>query len=207
MAAVALACCAGASAAAMVLDFDGAPQGEFFHSITVDNWLLSPNCHLHIAPTPPDTQMGFGGSQWLGFDRSGCLAPGYQNADWAGPAEFAEPVGQSAVFMDFLGGDFSLQSMFFNAPGITVRSSAGAEFTSFLSGPGSIPASFAFSGPGWDHLDWLLLYANDLGAPLGIDQVVFDTRAVPEPASALLCGLGLLVAWAARRPAAKRRAR
>lgn len=186
-----------APAALTTLDFEGVPSGSYFSNLTVSGLRFSPTCHVDVVPSGGFLS-GYQGSQWLGFDSSGC-GPG--NPDFLGAAVYAEHA--PAVFVDLGGLPFSFESVFINRREIEVQSSKGGLFTQSCCGAGS--GLFDFSGGRWHGIDWLLFVnRGDVGVPFGIDQLTVraPAHAVAEPPALLALALAMLalLGATARRP-------
>lgn len=208
LAAIATASLFGPSAAYAVevkFDFEqfpiSDPAGVGITNVQQKGFSFSPDCHYHLgAPQKPGTNDIL--SNWLGFDDGGCYpnsASGY-NTNYLGP----DLARKGQMFIQRVGGGlFSLQSfVFWGASEMDVMSSTGAvQHFNFSNDLGN---TMNFIGPGWENISWLVFYATNVDVPVGLDDLVLDVNAVPEPGTAALMLLPLLLLGYSRRKTAKR---
>jgi hypothetical protein len=158
---------------------------------------FSPSCHFDWVLAP---QQHVGLGHWLGFDLSGCLS-GERNSTYQGPGG---PVSASLLHVSQSSGAlFSLESFVFAdiLPSIghqlTVTSSKGGVFTT--SGIEGLFTERQFVADEWKDVAWLVFDAGGAGLPVGIDNLVLSSSALPEPGVLGLSIAALLGAGVASR--------
>jgi hypothetical protein len=177
-----LAVAAGAQAAVVTAEFEGAAGELIFANYFEDGLRFSPNSH-HDGLTGPT-------GQWLGWDTFAQpnLPPFIigSNADWLGPAALSPNTNGGVsvppwMYIDAGGALFSLQSVDVMAYQLEFTSSRGGSF--LTSGMEPYPQSLTFVGDEWTNVQWLLVRAISPGLPAGIDNLVVD---VAEPGTLAL---------------------
>ena len=175
------------------------------NNFSTDHFVFSPGCHFDwLAQYGSGQAAPYG--HWLGFDSSGCGGPpsiGY-NTDYLGPAGSA-PKTPTLFVQHESGALFTIESLVFaaistDAGGLQVRSSKGGFYQT--SGIDGMFTARSFSGSQWSDIEWLEFTSFAPGVPLGFDNLVLSSTAIPEPGSiglVLAAALGLIAAR--RRPA------
>jgi hypothetical protein len=164
----------------ITLDFDG--RGTPFlqtQPYLEDGFRLTPNCHWDISSVQNPN-----GSNWLGWDSSGC------------------DTQPATLRLDRGGALFDLLSMELVADPIfsAISSAGGSQVLSF----GGTCDGFSlcqrdFTGSVWRNLTYIdFSIISDFGDPQGFDNIRLATVDEPPVLALLLLGLGGL-AWRARR--------
>jgi hypothetical protein len=176
---------APAFAGFITLDFDGGGT-QFLQTqpYVEDGFRLTPNCHWDISSVQNPN-----GSNWLGWDSSGC------------------DTQPATLRLDRGGATFDLLSMELVADPIfrAISSAGGNQVLSF----GSTCDGFSlcernFTGSVWRNLTYIdFSIISDFGDPQGFDNIRLVTVGEPPVLSLLLLGFGA-VAWRARRTGALR---
>ena len=183
VAAALAALAASASAEVITVEFNGISGGTNVTNYVEDGFRFSPSCHYDTVSTAPN-------SPAMGWDRAGCDIASTRNMNYLG-AGIAAPQF-SGVFVDRAGEPFSLLSVFLDRFTVLVFSSNGGFFRPPIATGEA--AAFAFSGPEWTDVSWLLFSASiNLGGPQAhIDDVTFDVKRAPEPGTLALLALGFV---------------
>lgn len=188
-----------ANANLVTVDFNST-GGLFNGDYTENGFVFSPNCHYDFSTIGS----GYGGSTYIGIDRSGCGGSGLYNSSFAGPAAYqldpSTPTHSvpAVLYIDYGGNPFSLLD--FWSP------SGNGTWSMESSNGGMINASsvgtVTLSGADWTNISWLLFYdVVNVGAPVaGLDHMNFDVN-VPEPATLLLILIGFAALLMSRKPA------
>ncbi|PTT80051.1 hypothetical protein DBR42_20205 [Pelomonas sp. HMWF004] len=180
------------------------------NNFSTEHFLFSPGCHFDWVSTADGAPAPFG--HWLGFDTSGCYDPsggvaggniGY-NTNYLGPG--GPVLMQSKLFVQQeFGAQFTLESFVFatvdsSSGGLEVRSSKGGFFTTGY--PDGNFAQHMLSGAKWTDVDWLEFRSIAPGVPVGFDNLVLSSNAVPEPGAlhlALLAFAAAGLSWRVRK--------
>lgn len=177
---------APALAGFITLDFDGVGTPfEQTQPYVEDGFRITPNCHWDISSvTNPN------GSNWLGWDSSGC---GTQPA---------------TLRLDRGGARFDLLSLELVAdPIFRAISSAGGDQVLSFGGvcDGSAVCQRDFSGSIWRNLTFIeFSIISDFGDPQGFDNIRLVAVDEPPAVALMLFGFGA-IAWRTRRTGLLRR--
>jgi hypothetical protein len=192
-----LVACAGvAHSAPVTVDFEGFVAGDVFTDNAYSQGLvISARCHYDISSTyNSGTSAPFG--NWFGTDNAGCFGPlpgAKRNADYLGPGGPGSGAAQVYVARTD-GGRFNFDSFVFasvtNGVGSISIRSEGGQLGTFASSSGNF-TKHVVTGSEWRNLPWLLFDVDAPGAPVGFDNL--QVTYVPEPSSAWLCAMGLLL--------------
>lgn len=175
---------APALAGFITLDFDAETRASDTVPYLEDGFRLTPNCHWDVSnSTNPN------GSNWLGWDSSGCdTQPATMRLDRGG-----------ALF-DLLGMELMADPIF------RADSSGGGSmvlrFGATCDGSAVCPRDF--TGSVWRNLTYVdFTIISDFGEPQGFDNIRLFAVDEPSVLALMLLGFGAL-AWRARRPGALR---
>lgn len=178
------------------------------NNFSTEHFLFSPGCHFDWGTSTGGAPSPLG--HWLGFDMGGCYDPGSggsnigYNKNYLGPGGPALAQGRMFVQQE-LGLQFTLDSFVFmsivpDEGGLEVRSSKGGFFSTGF--PGGNLTQYNFSGAEWMDVEWLEFNALSSGFPVGFDNLVLTSNAIPEPNGlhlALLACAAAVLPWRPRR--------
>jgi hypothetical protein len=184
-----------ALAGPVTLDFDDLPTGTHFQNLSTGGFRLSPSCHVDVFQAPS-------GSNFIGWDRSGCAAGG-GNPNYVGSTP---SVGFASLYIDRFDEPFEFTSITFSSDfsqSFSLISSKGGALTiPRTTGGGSL----SLGGSDWKEVKWIEFTYADPGVPgVRFDSLSFNTHKVPEPSTLWLlgaCGLGFAAATRRRASAA-----
>lgn len=177
--------------APLTIDFEDQIAGYHFNygNFTVGGFRFSPSCGVQVVnPT-----QGYN-SKWIGGSGLDCASGGDVNPEFtAGTLQ----EGRS-LRVDNFGKPFSFLSVLSirnDYQSFEIRSSKGGLFVQSEPQDGLVDYVdyFAFSGPEWTDVLWIMFIdRNGTHEMRGWDNMQFDVRAIPEPGTMLLIGLGLV---------------
>jgi len=186
LAAILLGVTVHAQAAVITVDYEDEHNNYRFDNFTVGGMQFSPLCAVIVEKDRRDYP-----GQYLSADRD-------NNCGDGGNPNYRGDFGAD-LWIEHFGQPFTLLSLDTvapTAPGFpffmnhAVWSSRGG-----LSQYEGEPGTFRFTGPLWTDVLWIAVMDSGLGAfheHHGWDNLKFDVRGIPEPATLLLIGLACL---------------